>query len=315
MEAQITHTGFADYLDHCQQRIHVSLERLSQVSQSPFSEHNSQILLNKLFSALQYSLLNGGKRIRPMLVYASAAAIDSQNTDSQINDSILDTIACSIEMIHCYSLVHDDLPAMDDDDLRRGKPTCHIQFDEATAILAGDALQAYAFELLCDLPLSNDAKIQLIKILSQASGALGMVGGQMIDLDAVNQNIGIDHLETLHRLKTGALISAATALGATAAGANPEQLTKLNNYSRAIGLAFQVQDDILDIESDTETLGKQQGADLAKNKPTYPALMGMDQAKSYAVELKNQALDALTGFNDNAQHLRQLAEFIITRKQ
>lgn len=305
---------FINYLNHCQHRVQQALQNHSKVTRSPFSDNNSEILLSKLFSALNYSLLNGGKRIRPMLVYAAAETISSSKK-CQKSDEVLDSIACSIEMIHSYSLVHDDLPAMDDDDLRRGKPTCHIQFDEATAILAGDALQAYAFEILCDLPLASNLKIELIRILSQASGALGMVGGQMIDLDAVDQDIDLKHLETLHRLKTGALISAAVALGATAAGANQQQLKQLNTYSRAIGLAFQVQDDILDIEGDTATLGKQQGADIAKNKPTYPALMGMQEAKTYALALKNEASEALASFGDKAKHLHQLADFIISRTQ
>ncbi|MBN4055660.1 polyprenyl synthetase family protein [bacterium AH-315-K03] len=218
-------------------------------------------------------------------------------------------------MIHAYSLIHDDLPAMDDDDLRRGQATCHRAFDEATAILTGDLLQARAFEILTELTAcSAEIKLQLIKELTSACGQKGMVGGQAIDLYAVNQSINLTHLETLHCLKTGALIRAAVAMGARFAGATQKQLDALDNYAQAIGLAFQVQDDILDIESDTHTLGKTQGADQAMNKPTYPALLGLEGAKTKAQHLHQQALSALHDFGTQASPLQDVSNYIISRR-
>jgi geranylgeranyl pyrophosphate synthase len=226
----------------------------------------------------------------------------------------LDGIACAVEYLHAYSLVHDDLPAMDDDDLRRGNPTCHRAFDEATAILAGDALQSRAFELLAKLPgIAAQTRLELIATLAGAAGARGMVGGQAIDLAAVQQRIDLHHLETMHRLKTGALIRAAVRMGALLAGASAAQATALDNYAAAIGLSFQVQDDILDITSDTATLGKQQGADLARAKPTYPALLGLTEARAKAQALHNEALSALRDFDGRADRLRQLSAYIIER--
>ncbi|MCR8921515.1 polyprenyl synthetase family protein [Dasania sp. GY-MA-18] len=297
---------FKLFLQNSQQRVEAALS--AQLSHS-LSNSQQQPLLQRLHDAMHYSLFNGGKRVRPMLVYAAAQAINS-HSDAQD----LDKAASAIEMIHSYSLVHDDLPAMDDDDLRRGKPTCHIAYDEATAILAGDALQALAFEQLASLNSSSDTRVALIRRLSQAAGPLGMVGGQAIDLASVNQQIDLPQLQTLHQLKTGALIRAAVSMGATVAGASAAQLSALDDYASAIGLAFQVTDDILDIESDTETLGKQQGADLALNKPTYPALLGLAGAKEKAQQLQQQALQALAGFDQAAQPLRDLAAYIITRK-
>ena len=297
---------FKLFLQNSQQRVEAALS--AQLSHS-LSNSQQQPLLQRLHDAMHYSLFNGGKRVRPMLVYAAAQAINS-HSDAQD----LDKAASAIEMIHSYSLVHDDLPAMDDDDLRRGKPTCHIAYDEATAILAGDALQALAFEQLASLNSSSDTRVALIRSLSQAAGPLGMVGGQAIDLASVNQQIDLPQLQTVHQLKTGALIRAAVSMGATVAGASAEQLSALDDYASAIGLAFQVTDDILDIESDTETLGKQQGADLALNKPTYPALLGLAGAKEKAQQLQQQALQALAGFDQAAQPLRDLAAYIITRK-
>ncbi|HEY3698198.1 MAG TPA: farnesyl diphosphate synthase [Spongiibacteraceae bacterium] len=265
--------------------------------------------LQRLFDAMRYCLLNGGKRVRPLLVYATAAAV------AEKSDPIaLDQIACAVEYIHAYSLVHDDLPAMDDDDLRRGNPTCHRQFDEATAILAGDALQSRAFELLAQLPAASAAmRIELIAVLASASGARGMVGGQAIDLGAVQKQIDLPHLETMHRLKTGALIRAAVRMGALAGGANSAQLELLDRYAAAIGLSFQVQDDILDVTGDTATLGKRQGADSARAKPTYPALLGLDAARHKAQALHQQALAALATFGAPAERLRQLSAFIVER--
>jgi geranylgeranyl pyrophosphate synthase len=268
----------------------------------------------RLLEAMRYSLFNGGKRVRPILVYASAEALSEPNSCS-------DRAAIAVEAIHAYSLIHDDLPAMDDDHLRRGQPTCHIAFDDATAILAGDALQAFAFDVLSETTditdTGIDARIQLemIHTLSHASGANGMVGGQSIDLAAVDQTLTINQLETMHRLKTGALISASTRLGALSTGiASDSQLQALHQYAGAIGLAFQVQDDILDVTSDTETLGKQQGADAALSKPTYISLLGVDAAKQKAQQLHEQALDVLSGFDYRADNLRHLSAYIINRR-
>ncbi|MFA7552608.1 MAG: (2E,6E)-farnesyl diphosphate synthase [Spongiibacteraceae bacterium] len=301
--------SFKAQLTHAKQRIDLALSHYLGSCRSPYTAIDSSPYLDQLQQAMRYSLVNGGKRIRPLLTYAAATAIDSQQ-----NPADLDRIAAAIEMIHAYSLIHDDLPAMDDDDLRRGQPTCHRAFDEATAILAGDALQARAFELLTELEhCAASQQLDLIKILAAASGPLGMVGGQAIDLSCVDQTIDIDQLETIHRLKTGALIRAAIAMGATFAGASAQQLQALDTYGTAIGLAFQVQDDILDVESDTATLGKTQGADQALNKPTYPSLLGLDQAKTLAQQLHQQALSALESFGEKASPLRELSNYIVSR--
>lgn len=260
----------------------------------------------KLAEAMKYGALMGGKRIRPVLVYAAANALGPIN-------HIADTFACSIEAIHAYSLIHDDLPAMDDDDLRRGQATCHIAFDEATAILSGDALQCMAFELISgDTDIPAEKAIQAIRLLSKAAGAHGMVLGQAIDLEAVDQDISIDALQNMHEHKTGALIEAAVLLGALAANANAEQTHALSLYAKNIGLAFQVQDDILDVTADTQTLGKQQGADASNNKPTYVSLLGLDGAKEKATGLIQAAHEALAPLN-NAQILHDLADYIIAR--
>lgn len=261
-----------------------------------------------LQSAMAYSLFNGGKRIRPMLTYAAASLF------GQAND-LTDASAAAIESIHAYSLIHDDLPAMDDDDLRRGKPTCHIQYDEATAILAGDALQTFAFELLSDSKHQNTKiQLQLIQELVHASGRHGMVAGQMIDLANVGNSINIDQLEQMHQHKTGALIRASIRMGAISTGANSEtDFAALDAYALAIGLAFQVQDDIIDITSDTTTLGKTQFSDEEANKPTYPKLLGLAGAQALAQNLHNQAITAISPFGDAAQPLVELANYIIGR--
>jgi len=300
--------SFDAYLDHCRHRVNAAMAEQVGSPQSEYSTTATQAWLQRLFEAMGYSLLIGGKRVRPTLVYAAAQAISNRATNEA-----LDTIACAVEFIHTYSLVHDDLPAMDDDDLRRGSPTCHKQFDEATAILAGDGLQARAFELLAELPVDAELRIRLITTLAAASGARGMVGGQAIDLGAVQQKIDLNHLETMHRLKTGALIRASARLGALAAGASTQQLDAIDRYADAIGLAFQVQDDILDITADTATLGKQQGADIARDKPTYPALLGLDGARHKAQALHNEAIAALGIFSESAEPLRQLSRYIIER--
>lgn len=264
----------------------------------------------KLNEAMCYGLLGGGKRVRALLAFAAAEALDQPTT-------MTDTCAVALECIHAYSLIHDDLPAMDDDDLRRGKPTCHIAFDEATAILAGDALQTAAFEVLSH-PQDNirpDIQLAMISTLAKASGQYGMVAGQSIDLDAVNQTLNLDQLITMHSLKTGALIQASVSLGAQSTGtASTSELAVLSEYAKAIGLAFQIQDDILDVTSDTKTLGKQQGADAALNKPTFVSLLGLEGAQQKTQALYKQALDALAPFGDKAIRLEQLASYIIQRR-
>ena len=245
------------------------------------------------------------------MLLASALAISEESLDSNL--PLLNRVACALESLHSYSLVHDDLPAMDDDDLRRGKPTCHIAFNDATAILAGDALQTFAFELLSEADADAAVQLALVRQLAAASGARGMVLGQAIDLAAVDKRLDLEQLETMHRHKTGALIRASVSMGATAAGATHAQLTALDTYAAAVGLAFQVQDDILDVVADTETLGKQQGADIARNKPTYVALLGLEAARAKALELHQQALGALAGFGKSADHLRALSAYIIER--
>ena len=263
----------------------------------------------RLLEAMSYSLLNGGKRIRPVLTYATVEALQGH-----IEDPAVEAAACAIECIHAYSLIHDDLPAMDNDDLRRGQATCHIAYDEATAILAGDALQCLGFEILslCQAPAAK--VVQLIRELSRASGANGMVVGQCIDLASENLLISLNQLEQMHVHKTGALIEAAVVMGAIAANAEQSQIKPLRQYAKAIGLAFQVQDDILDVTANTETLGKRQGADTELNKSTYVEHLGLAGAQQKAEELKNKALEALEGFGDSAAPLRQIASYIVERQ-
>lgn len=301
-------TGSA-FLQQSQQRVNAALHRLLLVQHSPYAM-SGDMHLRRLKEACAYSVSNGGKRLRPALVYATAQTLHATATADD-----LDKIAAAIECVHSYSLVHDDLPAMDDDDLRRGQPTCHIAYDEATAVLVGDGLQAFAFELLT-LTSSVPAalQIQMITALAQAAGNMGMVGGQMIDLDSENRVIDVAVLEHMHSLKTGALIRASVCLGGLAANASQATLSALDNFARAIGLAFQVQDDILDIESDTATLGKMQGADQKLNKPTYPALLGMEQAKIKAAELVDSAHNALDHIPADCTLLHELADFIVTRR-
>ena len=291
---------FSAFLEDCQQRVAQALENTLPLPVEPAT---------RLKQAMRYSALNGGKRVRATLVYAATQAISGNIPASA------DTLACAVELIHAYSLVHDDLPAMDDDKLRRGQPTCHIAFDEATAILAGDALQTLAFECLAASHLPAELRCQLVLTLAQASGAAGMVAGQDMDLAAENCSIGLDALESLHQHKTGALIAASVRMGALLAGAHATQLDALTRYAHAIGLAFQVQDDILDIESSTEELGKQQGADLALNKSTYPSLLGMETAKQRARDLYEEAITALTIFDQHAEPLRDLSHYIVSRNK
>jgi len=263
-----------------------------------------------LHGAMRYSVLGDGKRIRPVLVYAAGKVFN-------VNRNALDAPACAVEMIHAYSLIHDDLPAMDDDDLRRGRPTCHRAYDEATAILAGDSLQALAFHVLAhdsNMIIDAEQKIQMIDILAHASGSRGMAGGQAIDLTSVGKVLNITELENMHIHKTGALIRASVELGALSQpGVDSGSFEKVSHYAKCIGLAFQIQDDILDIESDTETLGKPQGSDMERNKPTYPKLLGLDAAKNVAKQLHEEAISSLSMFNEKADPLRWIADYIVQR--
>ncbi len=264
----------------------------------------------QLHTAMRYAVFNGGKRLRPILVYAAGHSFG-------VPHAILDAPASAIECIHAYSLVHDDLPAMDDDDLRRGKPTCHIAFDEATAILAGDALQTLAFYILghsLDKQIPCATQVQMIALLAQASGSYGMVGGQAIDLAAVGREISEAELENMHIHKTGALIRASVMLGAyCSTNASPTQLKQLDHYAKCIGLAFQVMDDILDETGDTAVLGKPHGADRALNKPTYPYILGLEASRELSQELCDDAINTLSSFDEQADPLRDIARFIIER--
>jgi farnesyl diphosphate synthase len=271
-------------------------EALPPDSQSP----------HKLHSAMRYSALGGGKRVRALLCYAAAELC---NTEIEVTDAA----AAAVELIHAYSLVHDDMPCMDDDDLRRGKPSCHKQYDDATALLVGDALQSLAFDVLSTPQLCANAnqQISMLNILAKAAGSTGMAGGQAIDLSSVGKALTQQELEDMHQLKTGALIQAAALLGA--AGGTLEQISAVHIYAENIGLAFQVIDDILDAEADTATLGKTAGKDADSNKPTYVTILGLDVARRLANQLHETAITALAPFDDQALRLRELASFITQR--
>ena len=270
-----------------------------------------EIAPSRLHDAMRYSTLGGGKRVRSMLVFAAGEL-------AQASDSRLDVAASAVEMIHAYSLIHDDLPCMDDDVLRRGKPTCHVEFDEATALLAGDALQSLAFQLLTERSLAQDAQRQLrmVHLFAVACGSRGMAGGQAIDLEAVGRTLTLPELEYMHILKTGALIRASVLLGAHCGeGLQPEELDRLDRYGKCVGLAFQVVDDILDEEGDAATLGKTAGKDKAAGKPTYTSLLGLPQAKQLADDLLAESQAVLEPFGPRARRLRDLAEFIVRRSR
>jgi geranylgeranyl diphosphate synthase type II len=292
--------GFEQYLGSCQRRIDSYLDQ---------QLNNSLSQLNRLYDAMRYSVTGGGKRIRPVLTYASCEVFGTA-------ESAVDVAAAAVELIHAYSLIHDDLPAMDDDDLRRGQPTCHRAFDEATAILAGDGLQALAFEWISQADHWQPAtRLRMTAVLARAAGPQGMVGGQAIDLGAVGRQLDQNQLEDMHQRKTGALIRASVQLGALASEqADEQQLAALDTYARCVGLAFQVQDDILDVEGSTEVIGKNHGADVARGKPTFPALLGLEQAHQLARSLQDQAVAALAGFDQRADRLRQLARYIVERQ-
>jgi geranylgeranyl pyrophosphate synthase len=265
-----------------------------------------------LHRAMRYSALAGGKRIRPTLVYASGQAVGA-------DPGLLDAPACAIELIHTYSLIHDDLPSMDDDDLRRGKPSCHRAFDEATAILAGDALQSLAFQVLSSKRLEQlDASIRMhmLERLAQAAGSRGMAGGQAIDLAATGRQLNIAELEDMHIHKTGALLRVSVLLGALCGcAADDARLEKLDHYAKCIGLAFQIRDDILDVEGEVQALGKHTGMDQQRDKPTYPALMGLEPARQRARELHEEAMESLAGLDERADPLRWISAYIIERER
>lgn len=297
-----TDNRLAAFLAECQERAETALDqRLPPASKLP----------QRLHEAMRYSVLGGGKRMRPTLTYATGRALG-------LDLSRLDGPACALEFIHVYSLIHDDLPAMDNDDLRRGKPTCHKAYDEATAILAGDGLQALAFHVLAHDPsmqANAEQRLAMIDTLAVASGVAGMVGGQAIDLASVGQSISLPELENMHIHKTGALIRASVKLAALAqAGVDADTLERLDRYAKCIGLSFQIQDDILDELSDTATLGKTQGKDRDNNKPTYPALLGMAGAKQKAQDMHAAAVAALEPLGEGADLLRGISLYIIERR-
>ena len=260
-----------------------------------------------LHQAMRYSALAGGKRFRPMLVYATGKVLG-------LGIKRLDPLACAIELIHTYSLIHDDLPAMDDDDLRRGQATCHRAYDEATAILAGDALQALAFEILAGLmPDQAERNLQLIRELASACGSTGMAGGQVLDLGAVGNLISLSELENMHRLKTGALIQLAITAPCQIAGADEDTRARLADYGDALGLAFQVYDDILDVTGDSALTGKSTQADAALNKPTFPSVLGLEESQRRAIRLRNKAIASLEGFQGDTSTLIWLANYVVNR--
>ena len=290
------------YLRDRKRLVEDKLDSLMIAAHGPFSDH---------IEAMRYSLFVGGKRIRPILCLASAEAVTS---DPVLLDEALIT-GCAIECIHTYSLIHDDLPAMDDDDLRRGKPTNHVLYGEAGAILAGDGLLTFAFELLARPGASMHAarQLEITRLVAEAAGSLGMVGGQALDIAGENSSYPFEHLKTIHRSKTGALIRCAVQTGALAGSGENQQIDQLTSYGEAIGLAFQIVDDLLDETSTTEVLGKSAGADKARGKATYPAFFGVEETRNLAQQAVDQAKQALKGFGAEATPLVQLADFINDR--
>ena len=293
--------AFADWMGGIQARMESALSRLLPAA---------QIAPARLHEAMRYATLEGGKRVRPLLTFAAGELVRAR-------PERLEVAAAAVELIHAYSLVHDDLPCMDDDVLRRGKPTVHVEYDEATALLAGDALQSLAFQLLAEHPLADEPRVHLemVKLLAAAAGSRGMAGGQQIDLEAVGKPLTVPELEAMHIHKTGALIRAAVLLGAVCGGALDAQLrTRLDQYAKALGLAFQVVDDVLDHEASTATLGKTAGKDSRQGKPTYVSAMGIAHARELAQELRHNAHEAVEPLGPGARRLRELADFIVLRK-
>jgi farnesyl diphosphate synthase len=269
-----------------------------------------EIVPQRLHRAMRYAVLGGGKRVRPLLAFAAGEVTDADPARTEI-------VACAVECIHAYSLVHDDLPCMDDDVLRRGKPTCHVEYDEATALLVGDSLQSLAYQLLTEHRLADDpgTQLEMVRTLTVASGSRGMAGGQAIDLASVGAGLSLPELEHMHVHKTGALIRAAVVLGARCGRPlSAEQLRSLERYAKCVGLAFQVVDDVLDQEGSTVTLGKTAGKDAASNKPTYVSVLGAARAKDLAEELRADAVSSLRDFGAGARRLAELADFIVLRE-
>lgn len=294
-------SDFQAWMAERQDRVEIALSKaLPTANLSPMRLHD----------AMRYAVLDGGKRVRPLLAFAAGELTGA-------DPERVEQVAIAVEMIHAYSLVHDDLPAMDNDVLRRGKPTVHVEFDEATALLVGDALQSQAFEVLAQPGLVDDANVQvrMVNLLATASGSHGMAGGQAIDLDSVGKPLDLPELEFMHILKTGALIRASVNLGALCGKPmDGTAMNKLDHYAKCVGLAFQVVDDVLDTEASTATLGKTAGKDAAQNKPTYVTLLGLARAKELAEELRTDAHAALEGFGPEATRLKQLADYIVLRK-
>ena len=301
-----TTNEFTAWTAKVQARVEAALERLLP---------SAAIAPRRLHDAMRYAVLGGGKRIRPLLAFAAGEAAAGE--PARADPARLEIAACAVECIHAYSLVHDDLPCMDDDVLRRGKPACHVEFDVATALLVGDSLQSLAFQLLTEHRLSDDpaVQIEMVKILAVACGSRGMAGGQAIDLASVGQALSVPELEYMHIHKTGALIRASVALGARCSNTlPPRQLAQLDHYAKCVGLAYQVVDDVLDQESSTATLGKTVGKDAANNKPTYVSALGLASARALAEELREEALAALSELGGGARRLAELADFIVLRK-
>ena len=268
-----------------------------------------EIAPQRLHQAMRDAVLDGGKRVRPLLAFAAGELTGADVARVNI-------VAAAVELVHAYSLVHDDMPCMDDDVLRRGKPTCHVQYDEATALLTGDSLQTLAFQLIAEHPLCDEPlqQLEMIKLLAVATGSRGMAGGQAIDLASVGKSLSLPELENMHIHKTGALIRAAVLLGAQCGSVAPAQLACLDHFGKCVGLAFQVVDDVLDAEADTATLGKTAGKDADNDKPTYVTLLGIPAARDMARNLHQEAMETLTEFGEAAQRLRELADFIVLRK-
>ena len=290
-----------------QSRIDAALQRIEQALERALSTGDTAAA--RLHAAMRYSVLGGGKRLRPLLVYITGEAMGARPED-------LDAPAAAVELIHAYSLIHADLPAMDDDDLRRGRPTCHKAFDEGTAILAGDALQALAFAVLASAPArsGDQARVRMLTVLADSIGTGGMAGGQAIDLEAAGRPLDAAGIEQMHRRKTGALIRASVELGALAAtGVGEPALDALRAYGDEIGLAFQIQDDILDVTGETAVLGKRAGADAALGKPTYPSIFGLEHARELALQHRDRALAALDGLGNATGALRALAHYVVDR--
>lgn len=297
--------------EQSQQWLEQHIERVERVLEQVMPQPT--VVPASLHEAMRYAVLGGGKRVRAALVYAAGEAAVQGSELSSAQAKALDHAAAAVELIHAYSLVHDDLPCMDDDDLRRGRPTVHVAYDEATAMLVGDALQPLAFELVANMPVAPALVIQAVAALSKAAGSQGMVGGQAIDCASVDKQLNLEQLRQMHSLKTGAMLEVSVLLGGIVAGASSATRQQLIDYAKAVGLAFQVVDDILDVTADTATLGKTAGKDAADNKPTYVSIMGLAESKQLLADLKDQACKALLPLGAGAHSLALLADFIVDR--